>query len=59
MPALAVVPPISRVRTFSSESLLARCFDERMPAAGPDSIIEIGRSAAWARVLEVPSEFMM
>src|SRR5881409_2899443 len=45
VPALAVVPPMSKVIAFLHPRTLAKLFEARTPAAGPVSIIESGPAA--------------
>ena len=57
--ALAVVPPMSKVRTFESPMRRARAREPTTPAAGPDSMMCIGIRAAASALIRPPLDCMI
>ena len=57
--ALAVVPPMSKEMIFDRPIFRASAWAPTTPAAGPDSMILQGRSAAASAVINPPFDCMM
>ena len=58
-PSFAVVPPMSKVTTCGSPASVPTSALISTPAAGPDSTIRAGSSAAMAGETSPPAECMM
>ena len=57
--AFAVVPPMSKVMTFSRPIARASAWAPTTPPAGPDSTMCIGLAAAAAAVIRPPFDCMI
>ena len=57
--ALAVVPPMSKVISLSKPMRRASAWAPTTPAAGPDSMMCIGRAAAASAVIRPPLDCMI